>query len=189
MGRARGQGVGGKELGKMGEYIKNMITGEEKKIGVLDRCFYSRKQIKVWLDDPAWTGWYAGKEEAGTLEYYYNNPKTFYEGIEGLNHKEFALKVALSDLVHEKVYIWQKGKRGNGYQYIVDCQFNGKKEIWVTIAGERYNEAGEGRTIFACDCCGVWVSLPQITIDTALENMDLSSREYLKPILKGIKDD
>lgn len=175
----------------MGEYIKNMITGEEKKIGVLDHCFYSRKQIKEWLDDPAWTGWYAGKEEAGTLDYYYNDPKTFYEGIEGLNHKGFAIKVALNDsadLAHQKVYLWNKGKRGNGYQYVVDCQFNGKPEIWVTIAGERYNAAGEGRTIFACDCCGVLLSLPQSVIDSALDKIDNATSDYLKPILKGIKD-
>jgi len=173
----------------MGEYIKNIVSGEEKKIGVLDRCFYSRKQIKEWLDDPNWIGWYAGKEEGGTLESYYDDPKTFYEGIEGLHHKDFAIKVMLNNsdtLAHQKVYLWNRGKRGNGYQYIVDCQFSGE-EIWVTIAGERYNEVGIGRTIFACDCCGVLLSLPQCTIDNALENMDLSTREYLKPILKGIK--
>jgi hypothetical protein len=180
-----------KELDEMGEYIKNMATGEEKKIGVLDRCFYSRKQIKEWLDDPAWTGWYAGKEEAGTLGYYYNDIKTFYEGIEGLAHKEFAIGVVLngSDTIeHKQVYLWQKGKQGNGYQYTLDCQFNGKAELWVTIAGERYNKAGQGRTIFACDCCGVLLSLPQGVIDDALGNMDNALREYLKPILKGTKD-
>lgn len=175
----------------MGEYIKNMISGEEIKIGVLDRCFYSRKQIKDWLDDPDWIGWYAGKEEEGTLDYYYNDPKTFYEKIEGLHHKEFVIKAALNDLAdlsHKKVYLMNKGKKGNVYQYIVDCQLNGKTEIWVTIAGERYNELGQGRTIFACDCCGVLLSLPQSVINVALENMDNAIKEYLSPILKGIKE-
>ncbi|MFA5893994.1 MAG: hypothetical protein WC903_08560 [Candidatus Margulisiibacteriota bacterium] len=176
----------------MGEYIKNTITGEEKKIGVLDNCFFSRKQIKEWLDDPAWIGWYAGKEEAGTLGRFYEDPKTLYDGVEGLNHKKFAIKVVLDDGVgfdHDEVQLNSKSHHlGNGYRYTVDCQFKGEAEIWVTIAGERYNKAGEGRTIFACDCCGALLSLPQSTVDIALENMDLSTREYLKPILKGIKD-
>lgn len=176
----------------MGEYIKNMITGEEKKIGVLDNCFYSRQQIKEWLDDPAWIGWYAGKEEEGTLGRFYDDPKTHYDGVEGLNHKEFAIKVVLdnaADFDHNEVRLNSKSRHlGNGYRFTVDCQFKGKAEIWVTIAGERYNEAGEGRTIFACDCCGSLLNLPQSNIDRALENMDLSLREYLKPILKGTKD-
>lgn len=172
----------------MGEYIKNVATDEEIKIGVLDRCFFSRKQIKEWLDDPAWIGWYADKREEGTLEYYYNNPNSLYEAIEELIHKNFAIDVAHDDLKalkHEKVNIWQKGKRGNGYQYELGCQFRELSKICVRIVGERYNEAGVGRTIFACDCCGVLLNLSQGAIDRALERMDEVISKYLRPILKG----
>jgi len=172
----------------MGEYIKNRITGEEIKIGVMDRCFFSRQQIKKWLDDPNWTGWYAGEEEKGTLEYYVNNPNSLYEEIEGFTHKNYAIDVEHDDLKllkHEKVNIWQKGKRGNGYQYELDCQFRGLSKICVSIVGERYNEAGVGRTIFACDCCGVLLNLSQDAIDRALAGMDEVIGNYLKPILKG----
>ncbi|OGC21646.1 hypothetical protein A2291_06015 [candidate division WOR-1 bacterium RIFOXYB2_FULL_42_35] len=175
----------------MGEYIKNMITGEEVKIGVLDHCFFSRQQIKKWLDDPAWVGWYAGKEEEGTLRSFYDDHKTLYDKIEGLNYNEFAIKVVLDDsdvLEHQKVHISHKGKRGSGYHYAEDCQFKGKTEIWLTIVGERYDQAGEGRTIFACDCCEAMFSLPQQELNSIFKNIDQANRDYLQPILKGRKD-
>lgn len=176
----------------MGEYIKNRITGEEIKIGVMDECFFSRQQIKKWLDDPDWTGWYGDKEEAGTMEYYYNNPDTLYKDIEGLTHNYNTLIVVydeIASLVHEKVQFWQKGKRGNEYQYELACQFEGKLKMCVSIVGERYNRGGVGRTIFACDCCGTLLNLPQNVINKALEKEDESIRSYLKPLLKGSRDD
>lgn len=174
----------------MGEYIKNRSTGEEVKIGVLDHCFFSRQQIEAWHNDPHWVGWYGDKAENGTLEYYLNNPNSLYDKIEGLRHKDFAIEIIVDDqtaIEHDKVYIWQHGKRGNGYQYEVECQFKGQTEIWATIAGERYDEKGEGRTIFACDCCGALFNMPQSLLDKSLELMDKDMREYLKPILKANK--
>jgi len=172
----------------MGEYIKNIATGEEIKIGVMDHCFFSRAEIKDWLFDPDWVGWYAGKEEAGTLESFYDNPGTLYDGIPGLIRKDFAILVPLGDLEvcdHRKVDVWKKGKRGSGYQYTVECEFKGKNELWAAVVGERYNEKGEGRTIFACDCCDTLLSLPQELINKALEQMSPDQREYLAPLLKG----
>ena len=173
----------------MGEYIKNLVTGEEMKIGVLDHCFYSRQQIEKWHYDKNWVGWYADKEEEGTLEYYLNNSNSLYGKIEGLVHNDFAIKLILDEpaaIEHKRVYVLKKGKRGSGYQYKVDCQFVGQKEIWAQIIGERCNKEGKARTIFACDCCEVWFSLLQEVLDKSLQNMQKELREYLAPILKGI---
>jgi len=174
----------------MGEYIRNIKTGEEIKIGVLDRCFFSHKQVEDWHNDPNWVGWYGGKEEKGTLENYLKDPNSLYEMIDGLHHKEFAFKFQSPDseiIDHCNIHVWKKGRRGNGYQYKVGCQFEQQKEVWAVIVGERYNEKGEARTIFACDCCEVLFSLPQDTIDKSLNDIDKSSREYFQEILKGRK--
>ena len=172
----------------MGEYIKNIKTGEEIKIGVMDKCFHSRTQMEKWLNDPEWTGWYADKEEDGTISYYLNNPNTIYKQIENLIHNKFAIKIYLDDaneITHDMVYVSKMGKRLSGYQYKVDCQLKGGKEIWASIFGERYDENGNGRTIFACDCCEAIFSLPKKTITYLLENMSERDKKYFSKILKG----
>ena len=175
----------------MGEYIKNVKTGEEIKVGVLDHCFFSRGQIERWALNPDITGWYAGKPEENTLENFLNDPKTLYDGVEGLIHKDFAIKVYFEPpeyIDHREVTVYQKGKRGSAYHFKVQCQFKGQGEVWASIVGERYNKKGEGRTIFACDCCGTLFSLYQSTLDRTLEAADQKQREYLKPILKAVKE-
>lgn len=176
----------------MGEYIRNKKTGEEVKIGVMDNCFFSHQQIESWAKDPDWEGWYANKPEERTLEDYLEDPSSLYEQIEGLHHKEFALLTTLSEedrvLTHHPVYVYKKGKRGSAYQYTVECQQKGQKRIYVRIVGERYDEKGDGQTIFACDCCDAMLSLSKDELDQMLKEVDNPTREYLTPLLKARRE-